>query len=121
MKLKKHKKFILAGIFGSIKAPQGIDKYIGTAGNKGNALFLFMNNIFKLIGVVAGIFTIFQFLMAGFAYISASGEPKKIELAWAKIWQAIIGLVIVASAFVIAGVIGRLTQIDVLNPEIYGP
>ena len=109
------------GIFGNIQAPPGISKYIGDSDSKGGALFLFLNNIFKLIAGIAGIFTIFQFTMAGYSYISANGEPKKLELAWAKIWQAIIGLVIVSAAFVLAAVIGRLTQIDVLNPEIYGP
>jgi len=30
-------------------------------------------------------------------------------------------MVIIASAFIIAGVIGRITGINILNPTIYGP
>ncbi|MBU1129977.1 pilin [Patescibacteria group bacterium] len=109
------------GIFGNIQPPPGISNYIGDSDSRGGALFLFLNNIFKLIGGIAGIFTVFQFIFAGYTYITANADPKKLEMAWAKIWQAIIGLVIVSAAFILAAVIGRLTQINILEPEIYGP
>ena len=88
---------------------------------KGQGLFTFLSNIFKLVGVVGGIYMIIQIIMAGFDYINASGDPKKTEAAWAKIWQSILGLVIISSAFIIAGVVGRFTGIDILNPKITGP
>jgi hypothetical protein len=109
----------MAGIFGDITPPLN-NKYF-TSGTQGQGLFLFLSNIFKLIGVVAGIFMIIQFIMAGYSYISANGDPKKTEAAWTKIWQSILGLVIVSSAFVLAAVVGRLTGINILNPQIYGP
>lgn|GEM_PF-1106452 len=109
------------GIFGNIQPPQGVSDYISNSDSQGGALFLFLNNILKLIGGVAGIFTVFQFIFAGYTYITANDDPKKLQLAWAKIWQAIIGLVIVSAAFVLASVIGRLTGIEVLDPQIYGP
>jgi hypothetical protein len=59
--------------------------------------------------------------MAGFSYIGANGDPKKAELAWAKIWQSIIGLLIVGSAFIITSVVGKILGIDILNFQIYGP
>ncbi|MDP4009904.1 MAG: hypothetical protein Q8P53_02885 [Candidatus Shapirobacteria bacterium] len=110
-------KLILAAdpLFGSVSNPT---KYNS---KNGEGLFLFLSNIFKLIAVIGGIFLIFQIIMAGFAYISASGDPKKTEAAWTKIWQSILGLLIIASAFIIAGVVERLTGINIINPVIYGP
>lgn len=105
----------MPGIIGNISSPT---KYAST---NGSGLFALLNNIFKLVGVVAGIFFIVQIIMAGFTYLSASGDPKKTETAFAKIWQSIIGLIIVTSAFIIAGFIGQITGIDPLNPTIYGP
>ena len=58
--------------------------------------------------VIAVIYSVFNFILAGYAYISAGGDPKRIQDATAKIWQTILGLIVVAGAFVIAGVIGSI-------------
>lgn len=106
----------MAGIFGNIQAPPQLSKY--NSGAPGQGLFLFLSNLFKFAGVIAGIVLVFQFISAGYLYITANGDAKKTEQAWTKIWQAIIGLVIIASAFTIAALVGRLTGIDILNPTI---
>ena len=80
-----------------------------------------LSNLFKLAGVVAGIIFVIQIIVAGYGYISANGDTKKTEVAWGVIWQSIIGILIIASAFVFVSVIGRLTGINILSPTIYGP
>jgi len=95
-------------IFGTIKNPT---KFDGPQG-----FFDFLSIIFKVAGIVAGLFFVIKIIMAGFSYMSASGDEKKTAVAFATIWQSIIGLVIVASAFVLAGVIGKILGIDLLNP-----
>jgi hypothetical protein len=105
----------MIAIFGNIANPTAI------VSTNGSGLFTLLSNLFKLAGVVAGIFFVFQIILAGFGYLSASGDPKKTEVAFAKIWQSILGLTIVAGAFVLASVIGSLTGINILNPVIYGP
>ena len=113
--MKINKKNIFA-IIGSISNP--LPKY---SGNAGEGLFLFLSNIFKLAGVIGGIYMIFQLIMAGYAYISAGGDVKLTTAAWNKIWQSVLGMVIISSAFVIAAVVERFTGIKILNPVIYGP
>lgn len=105
----------MLGLFGTITNPTSYSS------DQGSGLFTFLSNLFKLIGVVAGIYLIIQLILAGFQYVSANGDAKKTEAAWAQIWQSIVGIIIIASAFVIASVVGRLTGIDILNPTIYGP
>jgi Type IV secretion system pilin len=106
----------MAGIFGPIPNPTNY------ADEAGSGLFSLISNILKFAGIIAGLFFVVQVIMAGFSYISASGDPKKAELAWAKIWQSIIGLIIVASAFIIASVVGKIFGIDnILDFQIYGP
>jgi hypothetical protein len=109
----------MIGIFGDITAP--INNVYFNNQKPGAGLFLFISNLFKLVGVIGGLFMILQFIAAGYAYLSANGDAKKIEAAWTKIWQSILGLVIIASAFILAGVVGRLTGINILTPTIYGP
>lgn len=105
-----------AGTFGKIYNP--LPQYVSP---KGEGLFLFLGNIFKLVGTIAGIYIIIQFITAGFTYISADGDPKKIQQAWEKIWQSILGIIIIASSFIIAAIIERFTGISILTPKIYGP
>jgi len=104
-----------AGIFSSVTNPTKINS------SSGEGLFTFLGYIFKLLGVIAGIYMVVQLITAGYMYISASGDTKKTEQAWNQIWQSILGLVIVASAFVLASVIGRITGINIISPTIYGP
>jgi len=109
----------MIGIFGNIAPPLN-NKYF-TSGTEGQGLFLFITNLLKLVAVIGGIYFVVQLVLAGFEYISSNGDVKKTELAWAKIWQSLLGLVIISGAFIIAGVVGRLTGINILSPEIYGP
>ena len=105
----------MIGLFGTIQNPTNYK------GAQGQGLFDFLGNILKFAAVAGGIFLIIQVILAGFEYINANGDTKKLELAWAKIWQSLVGLAIISAAFIIAGVIGRLTGIEILTPTIYGP
>ena len=107
------------GIFGSIKPPIANDYF--NAGNQGQGLFLLISNILKFSVVIAVLFFVFQLISSGYMYLSANGDTKKTELAFAKIWQGALGLIITGSAFVIAGVIGRFLGFNILQPTIYGP
>lgn len=105
----------MLGILGPITNPT---KYAST---NGEGLFLFISNIFKLAGVIAGIILIFRLITAGYLYFSAMGDPKKFQQAGDTITQSILGLVVIAGAFILAGLVARFTGIDILNPTIYGP
>ena len=122
------KKLTLVPLFqviGNIKPPPAIDLYLKkTGGVKGAALILFLNNILKLMIVLAGLFALFQLILAGYDFISAGGDTKKVTNAFNKIWQALLGLIIVAASFTIAGIVGKLFFGDwtaITNPVIYGP
>jgi hypothetical protein len=107
---------VAQGLIGTVNNPN--PQYGGAAGE---GLFKFMSNLFKLAGTIGGLFLVFQLVTAGFGYLTAEGDAKKTAMAWAKIWQSLLGLIIIASAFILAGVAERLTGIKILNPVIYGP
>lgn len=108
----------LPSIVGSVENPIN-SSYAGLGG-----VGLFITNIIRLLFVAAGVFALFNFLTAGFEYINAGGDSKKLEKAWSKIWQSLMGLVIMASSFAIASVIGYIlfgSSFNLLSPTIYGP
>lgn len=111
---------MISSFFGTVKLPGELQTIADVAedGTGQSAINVIITRIFTIIGVVAGIYFVIQILLAGFAYISASGDQKKAEAAWAKIYQSIIGLVIVSSAFLIAGVISRILGWDIINNPV---
>ena len=111
----------MIAIFGSISPPAAVQTFEVIGGGNGNGIFVFLSTIFKLAGTIAGIYFVIQLIIAGYSYLSANGDEKKTAQAWAIIWQSLIGMLIVASAFILASVIGNLIGIDILNPTIYAP
>ena len=106
---------------GEIKPPEAIQKY---GGGSVQGIIIFANNILKLAITGAGLFALFNFIIAGYTFLSAGGDPKKVESAWARIWQSLIGLLFVAGSFVLAAIFGQLIFGDptaILNPKITGP
>jgi hypothetical protein len=92
-------------IFGSIQKPQALDKFGDVEnGAIGNLLDLLL----KTLVIGAGIYALINLVLAGYAFMSAGDDPKKVAGAWAKIWQTMVGLAITAGAFVLAAIFGQL-------------
>ena len=104
--------------FGSIIPPSSVN----TASAGGSIGKLIQTAIYVLI-VGAGIYALFNFILAGYAFLSAGDDPKKVAGAWAKIWQTALGLLVVAGSFVLAAIFGQLIFKDptfILKPTIPG-
>lgn len=105
-------------IVGEIKNP------LNYAGVEGGGLTAFFSNILRLIFVVAGVYALVNIIIAGFEYMTAGGDAKKLTKAWERIWQTLLGLAIIAGSFVLAAIFGYILFGDpmfMLNPVIYGP
>lgn len=82
----------------------------------GNAFNHVISSIVGFLTIMAGLWFFITFILAGYAWISAGGDTEKTTAAWAKMYNAIIGLIIVVAAWVIVGLIGKLIGVDILNP-----
>ena len=112
-------------IFGTINQPPGVSTYCTNKGHASDVacgLIPFLSNIVKFIIVIGGLYAFFNIIMAGYGFLSAGDDPKKMAAAWAKIWQSLLGLLIVAGAFVITAIVSYLVfgnTTAILNPQIY--
>jgi hypothetical protein len=96
----------------------------GTFDNPNGGIIALFANLLRLVFVAAGIYAFLNIITAGFQYMTAAGDPKKLSAAWARIWQTLMGLVILISSFAFAAIIGVLFFNDagfILRPTIYGP
>lgn len=58
--------------------------------------------------VVAGIFTLWQFLSGGFQFITSNGDKGKIAEAQQKIQMSIIGLITMTASFMIIVILSKI-------------
>lgn len=116
---------LLSTIIGTIEPPPGVSRYTESAsGGAAPGLINFVTNVVKLAMVLGGLYAMINFILAGYGYLSAGGDPKKIQAASAKIWQSVIGLLIMAGSFVLSAIFGYLVFGDayfIIYPEVYGP
>lgn len=111
-------------LIGRIDPPPGVDVWQDQVGDDEIAIILFLSNIITLITIVAGIWTMLNFIMAGWIYITSSGDSSAGEKVATKMTNSVMGLAIVALSYTIAGIIGYLIFGDatfIINPKIQGP
>lgn len=90
----------------------------------GSGLILLGNNLLKTAIVVAGLYALWNFIAAGYGFMSAGDDSKAVGKAFSKFTQSLLGLLFVAGSFVLAAIFGFLILGDAtafISPVIYGP
>lgn len=108
-------------IFGELLNP--LTSY-GNLTDKANGLVLFISNITKLLFSVGGIVALFNFIIAGYQYMQAAGDAKQLQQAWSRIWQTLMGLILIVGSFALISLFSYFIFGDagyILNPKICGP
>ncbi len=111
-----------SSVFGEIKPPPGVDQYNIAA--DGIGLILFVSRVIRLLTVVAGIYVLFNVILAGYIYISSSGDSSAHQKVRDQLTFSIIGLLIIVGSYTIAGIVGLILFGDatfIINPTICGP
>lgn len=107
-------------IFGTIPEPSplaNISKGLGAGVGIGKLL----NTVLKAMIIIAGIYALINLVIAGYSFMSAGDDAKKVAGAWAMIWQSLLGLAVAAGSFVLAAIFGQIIfgQWDfIINPSI---
>lgn len=74
-----------------------------------------ITKLFPYIFWVTGILLLVYLLMGGFQLMFAAGEPKKVQGAWGKITNAVIGFVIIFVAYWVTKLIGQVFNIEAIK------
>ena len=114
-------RYLATTIWGYVSPPPGVSRY---SGGSLPGLQIFVQNIVRTLIIIAGTYAFINLLLAGYSFMSAVGNPEKIAQAWAKIWQTLLGLLVAAGSFVIAGIAGELIFGDpnaLLQLRFYSP
>lgn len=76
----------------------------------------FISNFLGFITGLAGLMFLIYLIFAGLSWVSSGGDKGKVEAARNQMTQAALGLVVVIAAYAIAGVVGKVLGLDILNP-----
>ncbi len=105
--------------FGTIEPAQSA--FGGSGSAPETVIGKLIQTVIWLLIIGAGIYALINLVLAGYAFMSAGDDSKKVAGAWATIWQTILGLAVSAGAFVLAALFGQLIfgKWDfILNPQI---
>jgi hypothetical protein len=107
-------------IVGCVTPPSFINSAVDASG-KMVGIISFMNTILKLVFIVAGLYSFMNIIIAGFGFMTAGGDPKQFTKAWDRIWQTLLGLVIIVISFLFAALMGLILFKDptaILQPTL---
>jgi hypothetical protein len=98
---------------GKITPPEAIrDLGFGSAG-----ISNVLSNVIQIIYVVAAIVFVFMVVISAFQWIISGGDKEKISQARSRLTNAIIGIFLLAVAFVIIRVVGQITGFEFFSGQ----
>jgi len=92
-------------VFGQITAPTQIQSIGSGAAGISNLL----SKIIELLYIAAGLIFVFMVITSAFQWITSGVDKEAVSKARGRLTYAIIGIVIMALAFVIIRLIGQIT------------
>lgn len=105
---------------GQIIVPTNIPSAIDATG-KLVGIISFGNSLLKIVFIVAGLWGFVNIIMGGFGFMTAGGDPKNFTKAWERIWQSLLGLLVIVVSFLVAAIVGILFFKDptaILQPTL---
>jgi len=79
-----------------------------------------VERLFNYIIPFAGMAAFVVLIAGGFQYLTAGGDPKKVQQAQGVITGAIIGIIVTLAVYLIFRLLGLITGLDLLRFEIPG-
>ena len=77
---------------------------------------LLISNVISLLTIVAGIFFLLYFVLGGVNWVNAAGDSGKIQKARDQMIQGVLGMVVIALSYGLAGILSTFLGIHLLNP-----
>lgn len=97
-------------VFGKIEPPKEIKSLTGGTGAEGISKML--SSIVEIIYIVASIVFVFIVIISAFQWIISGGDKEAVGNARKRLTYAIIGITMLALAFVILKAIGQITGFE---------
>ncbi len=101
-------------VVGVIDVPSGVPSSVSSTTG-------IISAIIRFIVVIAGVFSLWQFLTGGLTFITSGGDKGKLTEAQNKIQMSLVGLVVIAASFIIIAIASKILFGDfgaILAPKL---
>lgn len=111
---------------GTIDKPQVVTNF-DTAGNIGEdqiGILFFASRMITYITIIAGIWAFANILLAGYTYITSTGNAQTHILVRDRLTMSIMGMMLIVAVYAVAGILGTIffgNSMYFLDPTISGP
>lgn len=115
---------------GGVDLPQGLKMFNDAAGDASNTasgegigIIIFASHLLRVFAIIAGMWAMFNFFVAGYMYITGMSDTGVTEKVKEKITMTAIGLAIIAGSYILAGLIGIMMFGDptfIISPRLRG-
>ncbi len=108
------------GVFGKIDPPEGVRQLNEGAGEGNIGILLFVSNMIKLATVIAGVWVLFNFIFAGFTYITSSDSSAYAKIG-EKLSMSVTGLILIVASYTLIGIVSLIifgNPMFIINPTI---
>lgn len=117
-----NEKFLAQIDLGTIGGPrEGFGPFgnldLSSVSEAASAFTSIISSIIGIMTVIAGIWFFFTLIIGAFGYLTAGGDPKKIESATKRIGNGLTGLIVIVLAYALIWLIGAILGLDILNPQ----
>ena len=111
---------------GTIDKPEAVANFdtVGGIGEGDIGVLFFFSRMISYITVIAGIWSFFNLILAGYTYVTSSGNAQNHTTVRDKITMSILGMILIVAVYAIAGILGTVffgNSLYFLNPTIEGP
>src|SRR5579859_8143697 len=89
---------------GKVAPPPGVDQFNSNSAG-GIGIILFISNIIKLATIIAGIWVLFNFITAGYIYITSGGDSAANNKVKDQLTSSVLGLIVIVGAYTIIALI----------------
>lgn len=114
-------------IFGTVSPPPGVADFnaqVGGGSGEQIGLIIFLSNLIRLATIVAGLWTFYNFISAGYIYITEAGQSNAQTKVKDQITMSVLGLLLIVVSYTIIALISLFFFHDatfILNPKLQGP
>lgn len=111
---------------GTIDKPQVVSNF-DTAGNIGDdqiGILFFASRMVTYITIIAGIWAFANILLAGYTYITSTGNSQVHTQVRDRLTMSVMGMMLIVTVYAIAGILGTIffgNSLYFINPTITGP
>lgn len=73
-----------------------------------------ISSILPFVFSITGILLLVYLIMGGLQLMFAAGDPKRVQAAWGKVTNALIGFVIIFISYWLVALIGKIFGLDIV-------